>query len=373
MNKKGITLIELIIFIIVGGMFIPLAYIVFTSVVNNSMKPETAAMARVIAEGKINNIVKNGFECACTGTISNPAGACQIQTNKYDCILGDSPGGYVNVTGYSEPSYGNYKWKWEVTNVAYTNSSGNTKVEIPPTWIALNPTQYQYRPSDYVKPIGSVTPYNHFYRVYFPQWQSSTISYTVNDFVRIANGTFYRRLLPDTWNQSPPTPYAVGIYVRSPANAAYYYRLTSNNCLVPSTYNSATWPPNPGTGDSVSELRQDPSPCTLTWTEGTAGHGNIPSTIDPASCGGTTPCDFTDGFRWQQTDPSLLSGASNVFSSYTNPGDEFNDGDVRWKESTVYRQIKVYVLPPGCSGGSCEYIVTTLVTDRNYTPGTGRP
>jgi hypothetical protein len=369
MNKKGITLIELIVFIIVGAIFIPLAYIAFTSAVNNSMKPETAATTRVIAEGKIADITKDTYD-----NIPVPATYTHTSNSLYTlCSAGNSP----DINYYCEvPNMAGFRWKWRIDYVAYTSTGGLTRIETPPNWTAnKNPP---YNIGDYVKPSGfPASPYNHFYRVYFPQWENNSADYHVDDFVRITDGTYYRRLPPDIWSSSPSTPYVVGVYVSSPSNSAYFYRLTSNSCAASSSLISGpVWPLLPVQGTTESELRFDTWFCSLTWTEDTTGYNNLSSMTNPTGCIGTNPCTFPDNLRWQRTNPSLVSGnaGSFDFASYIANGIEFNDNGVRWKESTVYKQINVYILPPGCSvGQTCEYMFTTITTAKNYTPVTGRP
>ena len=42
------------------------------------------------------------------------------------------------------------------------------------------------------------------------------------------------------------------------------------------------------------------------------------------------------------------------------------DNNVSWLRSSVYKQIKVYVAPPGCTTDSCAYTVTAVsATERN--------
>ncbi len=61
MNRKGITLIELIIFIIIAGIFVPLTYMAFTASMGKAAFPEGTLRARFVAEETMENAVKRGF------------------------------------------------------------------------------------------------------------------------------------------------------------------------------------------------------------------------------------------------------------------------------------------------------------------------
>jgi type II secretory pathway pseudopilin PulG len=60
-NRKGITLIELIIFIIIAGIFVPLTYMAFTASMGKAAYPEGTLRARFVAEETMENAVKRGF------------------------------------------------------------------------------------------------------------------------------------------------------------------------------------------------------------------------------------------------------------------------------------------------------------------------
>ncbi|MDD4197775.1 MAG: type II secretion system protein, partial [Syntrophorhabdaceae bacterium] len=173
LGERGITLIELIIFIVVGGIFLPLAFIAFTSAVSESTKPETAVRARVVAEAKMSDISSREFE------------SMTVTSTAYDDVNKDPR--FADVSASNTP-YAGYKWRWEIVNVAYTRTGGVIKVEVPGTWTAS--TAYQI--GDYVRPAGYPTsPYNHFYRVYFPLWEKSK-SYITDDYIQPTNGLFYK-------------------------------------------------------------------------------------------------------------------------------------------------------------------------------------
>jgi len=349
MNKKGITLIELIIFIIIGGMFIPLAYIAFTSAVSNSMKPETAAMVRVIAETKMNDINNATYD---------------------NMVLSASFPGYLNISDDTRfqrtpPNpFDDYRWKWEVANAAYTKASGNITFKTVANWTDGWVAGRAYNVGDYIREG------NLFYRVYFPPWETAK-NYRIGDYVRVSDGTYYRRLPSDVWTTG--TPYILGNYVHPTSTDQVFYKLSAlaqcyyymspavcsvGNC---SFITEPGWPSSGAVNESAT---CDPFYSgTRTWVQDTTGYNDLLTGTVPS---GST---FSDGeLRWLRTAPSLITGSSVNFVLYTGTGIEFNDGGVRWKESTVYKQVKVYVLPPGCNSGQpCEYVLTAITSERNYT------
>ena len=188
MNSRGVTLIELIIVIIVGGIFIPLAYIAFTSVLSDSARPERAATIKAIAEAKMTDIVSGGFDSFASVNLS------------YRDVRGDA----TNTNGrFSEPAYIGYRWRWEIDLVLPNNcnvSPSCTAIYTAATW----QNNYKYKPGDYVTPTDYLTPDHHYaYRVYYPLWVAdrryrvSEID-GVSDMVRpvIANGYYYKAVLP---------------------------------------------------------------------------------------------------------------------------------------------------------------------------------
>jgi hypothetical protein len=92
LNSKGFTLIELIIFIIVGAIILPASFVAFTAAIKHFSTPDYYVKARFFAEQKVEEITKDVF-----GTYSN--------TNQP----------YVPITGYTD-----YQWEWAI---CYTGSS----------------------------------------------------------------------------------------------------------------------------------------------------------------------------------------------------------------------------------------------------------
>lgn len=60
-DSKGFTLIEIIVFIVVAGVFVPLAYVAFSNAVKESTRPEAIITARYIAERQMEGLTKYPF------------------------------------------------------------------------------------------------------------------------------------------------------------------------------------------------------------------------------------------------------------------------------------------------------------------------
>lgn len=62
LNHKGFTLIELIMFIIIGAIFLPASMIAFTSVMNNYSRPDYYVKARFYADKRMAVITNNQYD-----------------------------------------------------------------------------------------------------------------------------------------------------------------------------------------------------------------------------------------------------------------------------------------------------------------------
>jgi hypothetical protein len=88
-------MIELIIFIVVAGIFVPLAFIAFSGAIKSGTAPETIIKARFIAEQKMEDITRNPYSSL------PPA-----QTT------------YIAVPGST-----GYEWKWTIQQLASADIS----------------------------------------------------------------------------------------------------------------------------------------------------------------------------------------------------------------------------------------------------------
>jgi hypothetical protein len=61
LNSMGFTLIEIIIFIVIAGIFVPLTYVAFSTVLKQGTVPEDWGGARSIAEQSVELAAKRGF------------------------------------------------------------------------------------------------------------------------------------------------------------------------------------------------------------------------------------------------------------------------------------------------------------------------
>ena len=89
-NRKGITLIELIIFIIIAGIFVPLTYMAFTASMGKAAYPEGTLRARFVAEETMENAVQRGFNQLESDIASTPTCSAIISPTVvppgYSCV-----------------------------------------------------------------------------------------------------------------------------------------------------------------------------------------------------------------------------------------------------------------------------------------------
>jgi hypothetical protein len=344
MNKRGITLIELIIFIIVGAIFIPLAYVAFTSAVNNSMKPETAETVKSIAEAKMVDIMSMGF--------NNPP----LQNSVYRDVRGDSTN---NGGRFSELSYAGYQWKWTYEYIAYQDQ-GNGSHSI--TTITNNPPLVNSSPSfkvgDYVRPDASST---SFYRAHFLKWVNNML-YNLNDYV-VPTALIYTLPLQVT---------SAGTSTLLAANEPIWSSAVVN---APFDDGGVTWtamglPPAAVWASNTSyNVGNEVSPTIISpvhYTCSIAGKSGVLAPSWPAAPGLTV----YDGLRWQAmnaTPTITLTSVPSVLPPVpwgTEVNINTNGNQIRWIESNVYRRITVSVKPPNCTIADCEYAVSTIITSR---------
>jgi hypothetical protein len=320
---KGFTLIELIIFIVVAGIFIPMAYIAFMAATRSSLTHEGVVAARFLAEGKLEDITKDTY--------------LSLQAEQ---------AGYVAVPGYI-----GYQWRWTIQNIAYQGRSthGSPTIGVPEDWLPST----VYRVGDYVKPTQ---PSVHFYRcvslVNNPtgsippsRWQANT-SYAPNFYVSPTthNNFSYRctlRSLATYFQWQPNRPYVLGDYVVPATPNGHSYR-----CTGAGTSGAVEPSPWPGAGSLADG--------TVTWTENTDTQttGSIEPNPWPTSPGDTV----NDGSVTWVTE-SLHTGS--VEPTWPVSG-SIIDGSLCWREGTAYKHITVYVREPK----GHEYIVSSIVTAR---------
>jgi prepilin-type N-terminal cleavage/methylation domain-containing protein len=61
LSKKGFTLIELIIFIVVGAIILPASFVAFTAAIKHFSTPDYYVKARFFAEQKMEELTSNSY------------------------------------------------------------------------------------------------------------------------------------------------------------------------------------------------------------------------------------------------------------------------------------------------------------------------
>ena len=89
MNKKGFTLIEIIVLIVLAGIIIPVIVIPFATGIRGSKKPEMVTTAVYLAHYKMEEFMKYQY----LNTALNPTAIT----------------GYAAISGFSD-----YYWQWEI-------------------------------------------------------------------------------------------------------------------------------------------------------------------------------------------------------------------------------------------------------------------
>ena len=94
-GNKGFTLVELVAFIVIGGIFLPASMIAFTSVMSNFSTPDYQVKARFMAEQKVEGLTASSYDGL--NTVNKP----------YESV----------------PGYAGYQWKWIVCNTGSSEIS----------------------------------------------------------------------------------------------------------------------------------------------------------------------------------------------------------------------------------------------------------
>jgi prepilin-type N-terminal cleavage/methylation domain-containing protein len=105
-NNKGFTLIELIIFIIIGAIFVPASMVAFTSVMNSYSRPDYYVKAMFYADKRMaeitNNVYDNITSTLCTTPTDEGGGyttECAVATvNSNDLSTTSSSPYYKRIT-----------------------------------------------------------------------------------------------------------------------------------------------------------------------------------------------------------------------------------------------------------------------------------
>lgn len=87
-NRKGVTLIEIILVIVMASLLLPGIIVPFVSAVRGSGKPETATIALYLCQQKMEELLKYGYDHSAL----NP----------------------VTLTPYADTDLSGYQWQWEI-------------------------------------------------------------------------------------------------------------------------------------------------------------------------------------------------------------------------------------------------------------------
>jgi len=101
MNKKGFTLIEIIVLIVMAGILIPAIMVPFATGIRGSKKPEMVTTAMYFAHQRMEELMK----CNYGRSILNPIGLTA----------------YADIDAVNFPGY---QWQWQITLVQPNAANG---------------------------------------------------------------------------------------------------------------------------------------------------------------------------------------------------------------------------------------------------------
>lgn len=91
MNRTGFTLIEIIIFIVIAGIILPVILVPFATSLKESLTPEKVATATYLAQQRMESFTKNSY--------ASPE-------------LAPAP-----LTSYTSADISGYQWQWQISYV----------------------------------------------------------------------------------------------------------------------------------------------------------------------------------------------------------------------------------------------------------------
>jgi prepilin-type N-terminal cleavage/methylation domain-containing protein len=93
LSKRGFTLIELIVFIVIGAIILPASFVAFSAAIGDFSTPDYYVKARFYAEQKMEELTSNPYCCVCLNHASLSScpvsSSCTIGSN--DSIWTDTP------------------------------------------------------------------------------------------------------------------------------------------------------------------------------------------------------------------------------------------------------------------------------------------
>jgi hypothetical protein len=115
-STRGFTLIELIIFIVVGAIILPASFVAFTAAIKHFSTPDYYVKARFIAEAKMEDITSRMF------AELPPDNITYVNNNlTYSSVRGDLSNNDLSGTciRFCTQDFDNYQWKWSIENFSF--------------------------------------------------------------------------------------------------------------------------------------------------------------------------------------------------------------------------------------------------------------
>jgi type II secretory pathway pseudopilin PulG len=119
MNKKGFTLIEIIVLIVMAGIIIPVIVIPFATGIRESNKPEMVTRAMYYAHQRMEELMKYDY---CNAALNVTGGFVAFTTGGEPNYTGQNNIAYVNNTFAASASDVGYK----MITVTVTDPQGST-------------------------------------------------------------------------------------------------------------------------------------------------------------------------------------------------------------------------------------------------------
>ncbi len=107
-RAKGFTLVELIVFIVVGAIILPASFVAFSSAIQYLSRPGFYLKARFIAEAKMEDITSRSF-------LELPP-----ENATYRNVRGDITNSLSGTCfRFCTDEYDNYEWRWSIDNQSF--------------------------------------------------------------------------------------------------------------------------------------------------------------------------------------------------------------------------------------------------------------
>jgi prepilin-type N-terminal cleavage/methylation domain-containing protein len=108
LSKKGFTLIELVIFIVIGAIILPASFVAFTAAIKHFSTPDYYVKARFFAEQRMENITSNAYAAGIavpSGIIFDAAPETGFQRTWSVCYVPSNDIDYANCDLTTDTNY----------------------------------------------------------------------------------------------------------------------------------------------------------------------------------------------------------------------------------------------------------------------------